>query len=634
MNAHATLPSLPTEILSTWSAWRHSRQDSLITPPLSAPPPRRTRQHAAQTTTLPSIAHFDRTVSRMSPREWRKSPEPTIDASSSRPRQSPPRPPPVQQSQEPEYAPDPHGPLTPLPTPPPPPVMDWFSDSRHWSAHFLAEKTCEMICYLWFSRSSSTPSPTTRLNHSPPLTYFPHRNPKTAWLQFSVSSVFVQFMQKLLETTQVSQSVIVLSLHYIYRLKTHNAVTIPCPGSEFRVAVAGLMLANKFVDDNTYTNKTWSEVSGIELAEVNKMEREFLSGLSWDLYVDKGTYDSWVNLLKGLVMAKEKDSHHWRRSRQVPRMASVSKPVPSSISHPRSVKPYSTRARSTSPVRWSRRPNPAVETLPQAYRSPAMIMDADSPLRSGTKRSAVDAFSPTSATFDDSRPAKKPLALSLEIPNSVRTAAPHTPSPLEPLQCFSKLSLGGSPAVHTSTQNGGAPSSSSRHVSPQTLVAAYRLDPTKPRAPPQNLYFYSLTCSPLADDPRSRKGRLRYHQPPASTALSNYAYMPPQPMQHFVVQSASTSPHDFHTTLPPVLPPLQAGPWAQHGVGAPSQYETRASRTHEAQEPVPDSHDPMDGSVTSAPFANAGPPGVHFYPTPVPQRSSPDDYYWRRGRRL
>ncbi|KAA1478133.1 hypothetical protein DENSPDRAFT_885654 [Dentipellis sp. KUC8613] len=60
--------------------------------------------------TLPSIAHFDRTVSRVTP----------LPAASAT------RPAPVQPSQEPEYAPDPHRPLTPLPTPPPPPAMDWF----------------------------------------------------------------------------------------------------------------------------------------------------------------------------------------------------------------------------------------------------------------------------------------------------------------------------------------------------------------------------------------------------------------------------------------------------------------------------------------------------------------------------
>lgn len=56
-------------------------------------------------------------------------------------------------------------------------------------------------------------------------------------------------MQKLLETTQVSQSVIVLSLHYIYRLKEQNDFAVPKPRSEFRVAVCALMLANDFVDE-------------------------------------------------------------------------------------------------------------------------------------------------------------------------------------------------------------------------------------------------------------------------------------------------------------------------------------------------------------------------------------------------
>ena len=40
------------------------------------------------------------------------------------------------------------------------------------------------------------------------------------------------------------------------------------------------------------------------------MEREFLLGVDFNLYVDKPTYEAWLNLLKGLVCAKERD---WRR---------------------------------------------------------------------------------------------------------------------------------------------------------------------------------------------------------------------------------------------------------------------------------------------------------------------------------
>lgn len=103
-----------------------------------------------------------------------------------------------------------------------------------------------MICYLWFSTSSpeqSYPSP----NSSPPLLRRPSSS--TSTLQLVATPTFVQFMQKLLETTQVSQSVIVLSLHYIYRLKDRNRFTPAQPGSEFRIAVAGLMMANKFLDE-------------------------------------------------------------------------------------------------------------------------------------------------------------------------------------------------------------------------------------------------------------------------------------------------------------------------------------------------------------------------------------------------
>ncbi|EAU93350.2 hypothetical protein CC1G_04329 [Coprinopsis cinerea okayama7 len=168
---------------------------------------------------------------------------------------------------------------------------------------------------------SPSHSPSSPARTSPPS---PKRQPPSH-LQLVATPSFISFMQKLLETTQVSQSVIVLSLHYIHRLKERNRFTPAQRGSEFRIAVAGLMMANKFLDDNTYTNKTWSEVSGIELEEINRMEREFLLGVDFNLYVDKPTYESWLNLLKGLVIAKERDlvarsradSHRRRDARKV-----------------------------------------------------------------------------------------------------------------------------------------------------------------------------------------------------------------------------------------------------------------------------------------------------------------------------
>lgn len=132
---------------------------------------------------------------------------------------------------------------------PPPYLVDWLDFTRTRSAHFVAEKTCEMICYLWFqiplhARASLGVDD----DVAGSLTKAKGVSSVTT-LQLVATAAFVSFMQKLLETTQVSQSVIVLSLHYIHRLKEKNVYMPAQPGSEFRIAVAGLMMANKFLDE-------------------------------------------------------------------------------------------------------------------------------------------------------------------------------------------------------------------------------------------------------------------------------------------------------------------------------------------------------------------------------------------------
>jgi len=289
---------------------------------------------------------------------------------------------------------------------------------------------------------------------------------------------------------------------------------------------------------------------------------------------------------------------------------------------------WSARARSSSPVhlqRGSDSPHSLANSNPQY--SPEIAIEVDSPLRSRVKRSAFDAFSPTSAAFDIERPAKRPISLAVEIPSSTASGL-HTPSPMESLQSFSKLSLGSSPALSQTTE-GTAVTASARHIPPQTLITSYRLDPTKPRPVPKHLFFYSLAGSPMADDCRSRKGLLRYHQPPQSSAPSYYAY-PPPPVP-YAIQSASASPHHSNVTLPPVLPSSTMVSWTRNTAAPAVSHDLSYARCVDGQEPLPALRETMNGSVPLATFANAGPPGVHYhYPTPA---YSPD-YHWRRGRRL
>ncbi|KAH7925695.1 hypothetical protein BV22DRAFT_1088581 [Leucogyrophana mollusca] len=620
-NMGTTLPSLPSELLATWSSWRPSRQTGLMTPPMSSLP-KFTSESQRQVTSLPPIAHFDRQLSTMQP----ITPPRTQDASTWS-KTIPTQDPIMHTSPEHDEELYVDQPLQQKPSMPPdaPHVIDWFDFSLKRSAHFIAEKTCEMICYLWFSSSLSSTArrlvASSQQTPSPP--YSPEIPAATSALQFAASPTFVQFMQKLLETTQVSQSVIVLSLHYIFRLKERNRFTAGLPGSEFRIAVAALMMANKFLDDNTYTNKTWSEVSGIDLSEINRMEREFLVGIDFGLYVDNTTYESWLNLLKGLVMAKEKESRQWRTSRGRHRTSRPNHPTtsgPVTRTHRWRTRSTSNRARSTSPLQSTVHPrvfsSSAHMTLPNPYYSPTP--------NPGCKRSAADAFSPTSASFHVLPPLKRPTGMTLQIPETRFGSGSSSGSPLESLQSFAKMSLSSSsPHSSRTAQSVPTPLSTSDNR-PHTLVAAYRVD--GPVNVPQNLYYYSLagssTNSETEQERVRRKARLRCYQPPPVQS----SYPPPPPYMPMDVQSASVSPHDVHMHVRQVpLPHIQDAVWSRKVMPTAPVYSP--SDDNSLQLP------PLrENIVPSAPFANAGPPGVQFY-TSSSQRGSPVyPYNWSYGR--
>ncbi|KAK3825719.1 MAG: cyclin-domain-containing protein [Benniella sp.] len=112
------------------------------------------------------------------------------------------------------------------------------------------------------------------------------------------SNAYNVFCLKVLTATQLSSSVILLALKYIQKLLKNNPSIHGQQGSEFRLFTVSLMLANKFLDDNTFTNKTWSEVTGINVKEINVMEMEFLNQVQFSLFVSEAEYLDWLHSLE------------------------------------------------------------------------------------------------------------------------------------------------------------------------------------------------------------------------------------------------------------------------------------------------------------------------------------------------
>lgn len=73
-------------------------------------------------------------------------------------------------------------------------------------------------------------------------------------------------------------------------------------GQVYRMTTIALLLGSKFLDDNTFQNRSWSEVSGLTVSELNTLEVEWLIAIDWTLHLDPLKHD-------GFGVMKE----HWRK---------------------------------------------------------------------------------------------------------------------------------------------------------------------------------------------------------------------------------------------------------------------------------------------------------------------------------
>ncbi|OBR13130.1 Cyclin [Colletotrichum higginsianum IMI 349063] len=183
----------------------------------------------------------------------------------------------------------------------------------------LADFAAQITCLFWFESIEtlraaesirSRPSTVT----TPRLTEYATPFPQ-----------FKKWAYSVLSTTQVTQNVILLALLFVYRLKTTNPSVKGRSGSEYRLLTVALMLGNKFLDDNTYTNKTWAEVSGITVQEIHVMEVEFLSNMRYSLLATKEEWEEWLVKLSCF-------SEYYERAQKQPTSPlnkSFTSPVPS-----------------------------------------------------------------------------------------------------------------------------------------------------------------------------------------------------------------------------------------------------------------------------------------------------------------
>lgn len=108
----------------------------------------------------------------------------------------------------------------------------------------------------------------------------------------SISSVFIGKLSSVLDATRLSKPSVLLGMTYLYRKKKLATLThygelqygLTDERRIFLYIIVSLIIANKYNDDNTFTNRSWSNATGIPIEELNKQERDWLTICNYDLH--------------------------------------------------------------------------------------------------------------------------------------------------------------------------------------------------------------------------------------------------------------------------------------------------------------------------------------------------------------
>ncbi|ORX94247.1 hypothetical protein K493DRAFT_199305, partial [Basidiobolus meristosporus CBS 931.73] len=117
--------------------------------------------------------------------------------------------------------------------------------------------------------------------------------------------VFRNFCRNVISHSDASPAIILLALKYLQ--KFGKCASHPHGGdfSEAKQFVVALILSHKMLEDCTYTNETWSQITGISCEELNSLERSFLATLQYDVHVTQEEFSQWLLYIEQYMRYRE-----------------------------------------------------------------------------------------------------------------------------------------------------------------------------------------------------------------------------------------------------------------------------------------------------------------------------------------
>ena len=93
------------------------------------------------------------------------------------------------------------------------------------------------------------------------------------------------------------ENVYVAALIYIDKLIAKNPRILITVNNVYELIITSVMIAEKFNTDDYMTNNDYAIVGGLDIEELNELERNFLTKIDFELYINSDRYNDYKKKL-------------------------------------------------------------------------------------------------------------------------------------------------------------------------------------------------------------------------------------------------------------------------------------------------------------------------------------------------
>jgi hypothetical protein len=113
-----------------------------------------------------------------------------------------------------------------------------------------------------------------------------HKKPKISILEY---------INRIIKYTYLEKSSLIVSLIYLDRICQNDILLTDY--NIHRLLFISIMVNIKFMEDKHFLNSFYAMICDVKLSYLNKMEYEFLSGIQFQLLINKNVYYKYRNLI-------------------------------------------------------------------------------------------------------------------------------------------------------------------------------------------------------------------------------------------------------------------------------------------------------------------------------------------------